>query len=296
MAAQTHISWCDATFNPWEGCQKVSPACDNCYAEARNVRFHRGMNWGPGAPRRRTAGSNWAQLGRWNADPAMLKPPAGTKPFVFGGSLCDPFDNAVEPQWRRDYFDKARAAENLVILLLTKRPQNIKRMVEAAGGLPPNVALGTTVEDKARLPNLSHLLRAADHLKPLFTFGSFEPLLEDLGDLSPWLNLWECDECGYDSSESGFLPRPEICPLCAGDCGHDGRLKSVEGGLGWMICGGESGPNARPAAEDWFLKLEYQADHFQVPFDFKQRGGRDKAKGGDAIRGKVRHERPQVPV
>ena len=28
------IEWCDHTFNPWIGCQKVSPGCDHCYAEA----------------------------------------------------------------------------------------------------------------------------------------------------------------------------------------------------------------------------------------------------------------------
>ena len=32
MAENTKIEWCDHTFNPWIGCTKVSPACDNCYA------------------------------------------------------------------------------------------------------------------------------------------------------------------------------------------------------------------------------------------------------------------------
>ena len=33
MAEVTNIAWCDSTWNPWIGCQKVSPGCDNCYAE-----------------------------------------------------------------------------------------------------------------------------------------------------------------------------------------------------------------------------------------------------------------------
>lgn len=33
MAKETKIEWADATWNPWYGCSKVSPACDNCYAE-----------------------------------------------------------------------------------------------------------------------------------------------------------------------------------------------------------------------------------------------------------------------
>lgn len=32
MGSETKI--CDATFNPWLGCSKVSPGCANCYAEA----------------------------------------------------------------------------------------------------------------------------------------------------------------------------------------------------------------------------------------------------------------------
>nr|WP_264840964.1 phage Gp37/Gp68 family protein [Burkholderia cenocepacia] len=61
MSENTKIEWCDHTFNPWEGCQKVGPGCDNCYAEARNARFGGGtaVNWGPGAPRRRTSAANW---------------------------------------------------------------------------------------------------------------------------------------------------------------------------------------------------------------------------------------------
>ena len=54
MAEVTGISWCDHTFNPWIGCMKVSPACDNCYAEAWDQRFG-GGHWGAGAQRRRTS-------------------------------------------------------------------------------------------------------------------------------------------------------------------------------------------------------------------------------------------------
>lgn len=38
------------------------------------------------------------------------------------------------------------------------------------------------------------------------------------------IEYWECTECGYDKNESGGLPPPHICPLCAGDTGHDGNI------------------------------------------------------------------------
>ena len=51
MAENTKIEWADHTWNPWEGCQKVGPGCDHCYADTRNARLGDGqaVNWGPGA-------------------------------------------------------------------------------------------------------------------------------------------------------------------------------------------------------------------------------------------------------
>ena len=54
MAEHSEIQWTDSTFNGWIGCQKVSPGCDNCYAENWDIRFEGGRHWGPHAERRRT--------------------------------------------------------------------------------------------------------------------------------------------------------------------------------------------------------------------------------------------------
>jgi hypothetical protein len=42
MGAITRIAWCDATFNPWVGCLRVSTACDRCYAAALRVARRQG--------------------------------------------------------------------------------------------------------------------------------------------------------------------------------------------------------------------------------------------------------------
>ncbi len=60
--AETSIEWCDYTFNPWIGCQKVSPACANCYA-ARDVNRYGGDFLGE---RRVTSESNWRLPIKWN--------------------------------------------------------------------------------------------------------------------------------------------------------------------------------------------------------------------------------------
>src|SRR5512134_2421615 len=46
MADGSSIEWTDATWNPVTGCAKISPGCDNCYAERFSERF-RGV---PGHP------------------------------------------------------------------------------------------------------------------------------------------------------------------------------------------------------------------------------------------------------
>ncbi len=68
MVENSGIEWCDNTFNPWWGCQKVSPGCDNCYAETLDKRFG-GGHWGPGAERRRTRPENWNKVRVWNGLP-----------------------------------------------------------------------------------------------------------------------------------------------------------------------------------------------------------------------------------
>src|ERR1700722_7131373 len=59
MGKNSKIEWCDHTFTPWIGCQKVSPGCDHCYAEkAMDHRFKK-VQWGPHSKRIRTSEENW---------------------------------------------------------------------------------------------------------------------------------------------------------------------------------------------------------------------------------------------
>ncbi len=66
MAQDSKIEWTDHTFNPWIGCTRISPACDNCYAEewARRSGL---VKWSAGEARRRTSAANWRSPLRWNA-------------------------------------------------------------------------------------------------------------------------------------------------------------------------------------------------------------------------------------
>ncbi|MGB3432431.1 phage Gp37/Gp68 family protein [Achromobacter sp.] len=238
MAENSKIEWTDHTFNPWEGCQKVGPGCDHCYAETRNARFAggRAVNWGPGAPRRRTSAANWRKPLVWNRDAGVFYAQHGRRQRVFCSSLADVFDNAVDPTWRRDLFDLIEMTPNLDWLLLTKRIGNVARMLPthdwAARG---NVWLGTTIVNQSEAErDIPKLLAVPARRR----FLSMEPLL-------------------------GPVALGRACRLAA--------FHATEV-LDWVIVGGESGPGARPIHPDWARNLRDECQAAGVPFLFKQWG------------------------
>ncbi len=202
MAENSAISWTRHTWNPWMGCTKVSPACDGCYAEALMDKRYGKVQWG-NHPRIRTGAHTWNDPMRWQRQAEK----DGDRPFVFCASLADIFDNQVDPQWRADAFDVMRKTPRLVYLLLTKRPQNIVRLSDADGGLPENAAIGTTVEDQKRADiNLAALKVAKIELRPLFTFGSFEPLLGPIAIPPAFMPDWIIT--GGETDQGGHKSRP----------------------------------------------------------------------------------------
>ncbi|WP_020201357.1 phage Gp37/Gp68 family protein [Cupriavidus sp. WS] len=267
MSENSNIEWCDHTFSPWEGCQKVGPGCDHCYAERRNARFGGGTapNWGPGAQRRRTSDANWRKPLRWNAAHAAFAAVHGRRQRVFFASLADIFDNEVPIEWFIDVLDLWRQTPNLDKLVLTKRIGNAsKRLGDAfntlmlrddcadnplvpwlatwiAGNPPADIWLGATVVNQAEADrDIPKLLRTPAKLR----FLSLEPLLGPV-------NVF--------STITG-----ELLHTSGNDCSP--------GAIDWIIAGGESGPEARYTLPDSFRSLRDQCAAAGVPYLFKRWG------------------------
>lgn len=172
MAENSDIQWTDATFNPWIGCTKVGPACDNCYAMVMMDRRYGRVKWGPGQPRVRTSCANWRKPLAWNRKAER----AGKRMKVFCASLADVFDSEVDDSWRSDLWRLIEQTPSLDWLLLTKRTASVAGMVPWGGQWPDNVWIGTSVENQKyanlRLPILSALPAKV-------RFISAEPLLSD---------------------------------------------------------------------------------------------------------------------
>ena len=113
MGENTKIELAHHTFNPWYGCTKVGPGCDNCYAEAWAKRSGL-VKWGFRQERRRTTAANWRKPLAWNAEAERL----GIRYRVFCASLADVFDNSVPPEWRVELFRLIRETPHLDWLLL----------------------------------------------------------------------------------------------------------------------------------------------------------------------------------
>lgn len=259
MSENSKIEWTDHTFNPWEGCQKVGPGCDHCYAETRNARFAGGtaINWGPGAPRRRMSVANWRKPLQWNKQHAEFFAQHGRRQRVFCASLADVFDNAVDPAWRRDLFDLIELTPNLNWLLLTKRIGNVFEMVARARSHDwlagrDNVWLGATIVNQEEAErDIPKLLAVPARVR----FLSMEPLLGAVYLRNIPIGNHH-DDLGFPRDYTVFDPL------------HSIARKRID----WVIVGGESGPGARPMHPDWARNLRDQCVAAGVPFLFKQWG------------------------
>ncbi|RVQ21806.1 DUF5131 family protein, partial [Sinorhizobium meliloti] len=158
-------------------CTKVSPACDGCYAENLMANRYGRVQWGAGEDRQRTGKQNWRKPIAWDKEAKS----AGTRPYVFCASLADVFDNEVDERWRYDLMKLIEATPNLIWLLLTKRIGNVMKMTDPARGhhmLPRNAAIGATIANQPEYDrDRMKLWEVKEALEPLFTFGSYEPLL-----------------------------------------------------------------------------------------------------------------------
>jgi protein gp37 len=232
----TKIEWCDATFNPWHGCFKVSPGCTHCYAETLSKRLGRDI-WGPPQTTARLGMSEnyWKQPLRWNKTAEEIGKPAR----VFCASMADVFEDHPQIMDSRiRLFNLIDQTPWLDWLLLTKRPENVlEMMADWLAHFPQNIWIGTSVENQEyankRIPEL---LKVPARVR----FLSCEPLLGPV-DIRKWLKFGEFTPYGQ---------RP----------------------IHWIIAGGESGHGARPMHPDWARSLRDQCQAAGVAFFFKQWG------------------------
>lgn len=232
MAETSAIEWTDATVNFWWGCTKVSPACDNCYAEDWNALRGNG-EWGPNAPRRVIEGAR-ASLQRLNRKAPGFIAMHGRRPRVFMHSMSDLFDNEVSDTLRHEALNEAEKAALCHIQIVTKRIANVEKMVPShwlEGCWPKHVGLMVSVcQQREAKRDFPRLIALKKHFALPWIGTSMEPLIEPV-DIDDW---------------------------------------AAE--LDWVIVGGESGRNARPMHPAWVGQIMRTCRRRGAAFFFKQWG------------------------
>lgn len=268
MGDVTKIEWADSTANLWIGCQKVSPGCDHCYAETLcGARLN--QDWGPHADRTYVK-AGWATIRKMQRRAARnggIDPDLGRKRRIFVNSLADTFDNHKSIVWRADFFALAEESPDVILMLVTKRPENVRKMVPAHwmnGFWPEHVWLLVSTEDQPaaerRLPILKDIPAPVRGI-------SAEPLLGPID-----IRLLAYSDCPNWLDEDGNPPRIQRdcgAQECCSKCDFTGI--SDEAFLGWAIVGGESGKGARDNGFEENARgiLEQCAD-IGIPFFGKQ--------------------------
>lgn len=322
MSATSDIAWTDATANFWIGCTKVSPGCQNCYAEAENRRrkWAAGGNWGKGAPRKFTKAAEKtcrrlnAAAGRGEFFEIDLRkgstfrgtlrdairqmglagvPTPGigdiarmvaARPRIFCHSLSDWLDDEVPAEWLADMLAVIDACRNVDFLLLTKRPGNFAARMRAAA-------------DNARLLSTRQFARhwaegvaAPPHVAIGVSVESPETKhrIKDAFDEIPAGRYFaSCEPLLAPLEYLWYYLTPKM--LGPGAMNGNASFHSHDTkSLSWVIVGGESdqpGGKARPFDLAWAREIRDQCARFGTPFFFKQAGDTPiSANAGEAER------------
>lgn len=270
--AETSIEWATEVWNPFTGCDRVSPGCAHCYAATSAARLQRqelgriakARAEGKPDPKTRyqkdghplSSGPGFGFTVHWDKleNPPRFKPGAR----VFVNSMSDVFHEEAPVGAIADMWDVFVDRPDVQFLVLTKRPERMQKLLtvwdetDRVENFPPigplpNVWLGVTIENR-KFVHRADILRDTP---AAVRFISAEPLL------GPLVHT-HCSE--PDGPRDMFA-----------DGSEEPGLDLT--GIDWVIVGGESGPDHRPFDVEWARALKEMADFDGAAFFFKQLGG-----------------------
>lgn len=266
----TKIEWCTETYNPIVGCSKVSPGCDNCYAEKMAKRLaHMGVY-----QYQNVLNHEWIKdedgdytdcirYDKWSGETylvkeALDKPLHWKKPrMIFVTSMGDLFHESVPFEWIDKVFSIIQKCKQHTFLILTKRPERMRQYFQDYCRIRYpylNIWLGVTCENQELADKRILILLDIPAAK---RFVSVEPLLSNI-DLT-YIKLIDGDYLDAINGMEYF------------SVDHTTKQDSRQvNKLDWVICGSESGSGRRECNEHWVRSLRDQCVKAKVPFFLKQ--------------------------
>ncbi len=241
MSRNSAIAWCDATWNPFFGCSKVSDGCTNCYALGlawRHENNPKSPYYHTGIAEKRNGKVLWT--GKVvAAEDALTRPMRWRKPQrIFVNSMSDLFHEDISEELIDKVFAVMALCPQHTFIVLTKRAERMQDYLDTAHCCGThwlteislqwplsNVWLGISVEDQKNWEaRRDYLYETPAAVK----FLSCEPLLN---------SIWLADNIKW---------------------------------LDWVIVSSESGHRARYFDDAWARDLRDQCQRVGVPFFFKQ--------------------------
>ena len=296
MGEKTGIAWCDATWNCWQGCHKVSAGCKNCYMFSEKTRY--GQN--PNVVIRSSDATFNAPL-KWAKNPAKY----GHIKRVFVDSWSDFFIEEADP-WRAEAWEIMRNTPQFIYQLCTKRPERIAQCLPPDWGDGyPNVWLLTSTENQAaadlripiliKIPAVVHGISAEPLLGPIDfrKVPTFNRIGLDLSDF--WVIV---------GGESGSNARPMISSWADSirqQCEKAGVAFFFKQNGEWVDAGHKEF-GKHPSVPHKFLRSDgtewplgaSELENEDADVNTVVRIGRQTA--ADTLYGKVYHEFPKVKI
>jgi protein gp37 len=244
----TRIEWAFKTWNPVTGCPgpKISPGCEHCYAERMAKRLAGRYGYDKDDP-----------FGIHQHDDRLLEPLRLKKPSrIFACSMGDLFHSGVFDFHAARVFAVMAMCQRHTFMLLTKRADRMHHFIANQRALVDR--------------EYSHIVK---------NWFNSPPSMKD----TPWPlpNVWhgitvcnqaeadeKLDSLHYKRGVKYFLSlEPLLGPVTLEP--RHGLGGCMGSAIQWVICGGETGPGARPMHPDWVYGLRDQCLDAGVPFFFK---------------------------
>jgi protein gp37 len=237
MAQNSKIEWTDHTANLWHGCTKVHEGCNNCYAETLSKRFGNDI-WGNDKPRIEIK-SVWNDLHKYQ----KLAKEANEIHRVFVGSMMDIFEKPmplVDREGKESYNENTGLVRDKFFYQIVPNSPNLMFLLLTKR--PSNINKYIPESWKSNPPEN-------------VMFGT-SPVNQDTAN-KLILQLLQVNGRRFLSVE------PQLDSI-----NIQGFL--FNGGIDWVIQGGESGHHKRPFNLEWAYYLKQQCESTNTPYFFKQ--------------------------
>lgn len=297
---KTTISWTEETWNPIRGCSRISPGCQNCYAETIAMRFS-----GPGQPFHGYAerGKGWTRV--VHMEPRILAEALSwRKPRLVFISMSDAFHENLTNLEIAALFGVMAAARSATFQILTKRSARAREWFEWLATEAYDTAPENAHDRMSPVWMLNICQRAAYDMVKQVGCAPADVMRAD--DTWPLPNVWIGASVEYQEYADERIPalldtpavvrflscEPLLGPIDLTRVKHprlsSGYVNALRGGsstargrnvkiypdrVHWVIAGCESGHGARPCDVDWLRSVRDQCASHGVAYFLKQAVG-----------------------